>query len=83
MAIKMKKTASGGNAITMTKEDWIQLGSNKGWISVKAQDNGETKYGLPWSCRICGLKAPKESFLQYGSPECPNCGAVYINQPKV
>jgi hypothetical protein len=47
--MKLKKTASGKQTLSITREEWLRLGEKKGWLSKKAAWLGD---GDPGSGRI-------------------------------
>ena len=78
MSIKLKKTASGGQAVSLTKTDWISIGQQQGWVT-QAQGSPQ-ELNINWRCKVCGFSGPKDSFLEEGTVECPACNQPYVEQ---
>lgn len=76
--MKITKTASGQNVLSMNREEWIRHGVEKGW-AMQAAAEGQAG-NVFWQCRICGLASPQADFMEEGHPECPQCGSTYVNK---
>ena len=84
--MKIEKTASGSQKITMSKEEWIQIGKQAQWDLASRPDIHEPIKEEEKRCPECGEKltvefepsyqeypgaTPQPSYTNY---ECPVCG---------
>jgi rubrerythrin len=70
--MKLFKTASGQDMLSIDKEEWARIGMEKGWM--KMGSSGSAK------CRICGFNAELEQFMDDAEDSCPQCGSTYLDK---
>ena len=76
--MKLFKTASGKDMLSLDKGEWMHIGEEKGWVKSAGGegDDGE----VAWMCRICGHTASPDRFKANLPTSCPRCTSPYIDK---
>ena len=86
--MKLYKTASGENKLSIEKEEWAKIGIEKGWMIPNIQTaqgtpvitTAQTQPASPvWQCKTCGRRADSKEFID-NDDHCWDCDSIYINK---
>ena len=74
--MKLFKSASGKEVLSLDKEEWVHIGMDKGWVRFAGGDDNE----MAWKCKICGFTDIPRSFTANFPTSCPHCTSPYIDK---
>lgn len=84
--MKLVKTASGKNVLSIEKEEWAKIGIEKGWMISKAQTTPmvgsapiSSSVEPVWKCNGCNREVTPSDVAEHDG-HCPNCDSLKIEK---